>query len=75
MIERIIDYEMTGTAGMEDGVVGVFDTRAIEVGSGECSCMKGGPENGLAFAFCFLMDYSIIDIDITDVLGDAWSLI
>jgi len=75
MIECIINYEMTGTAGIEDGVVSVFDTRSVEVGSRECSCVKGGPKDGLAFAICPLMDYPIVDVDVTDVFGNAWPLI
>ena len=75
MINRVIDYESTGAAGVEDGVVSVFSTRAVEVGSGECLCMKGGPKDGLIFAVCTLMNYSIIDVEVADVLGDTWPLI
>jgi len=72
MINRIINYEATGAAGVEDGVISVFSTRAIEVGSGECSCMKGGPKDSLVFPICTLMDYSIIDVEVPDILGDPW---
>jgi len=52
-------------------VVGVLDTGMIEVRGRECSCMKGGTKDSFVFALCALMDYSIIDIDVTDVLGNA----
>ena len=75
MVNRIINYEATGAAGVEDGVISVFSTRAVEVGGRECSCMKGGPEDGFAFAVCALMDYSIVDVEIADILGNTWSLV
>jgi len=75
MINRVIDYEATGTAGVEDGVVGVFSTGTVEVGGRECPCMKRGPEDGFAFAVCTLIDYSIVDIEVADVFGDAWPMV
>jgi len=61
VVESIVDHKMTCTAGVEDGVVSIFDTRAIAVRGGECSCVERGLVDGLIFAFCPLMDYSIID--------------
>jgi len=75
MVDRIIDYEATGAAGVEDGVVSVFSTRMVEVGGGECLCVKRGPEDSFAFTVCTLMDYSIIDIEVADVFGDAWPMV
>jgi len=75
MIKCVVYYEVTGAAGVEDAMVSVLDTGTVEIGGGECSRMEGGPKNGFAFAVCTLMDYSIIDIEVADVLGDAWSLI
>jgi len=56
-------------------VVSVFNTRAVEVGGRECSCVEGGPKDGFAFAVCALMDYSIIDVEIADILGNTWSMV
>jgi len=75
MIKCIVHYEATSAAGVEDSMVSVLDTRTVEVGGGECSCMEGGPEDGLILAICTLMDYSIIDVEVADVLGDTWPLI
>jgi len=75
MINCVINYEVTGAAGVKDGVVSVFSTRTVKVGGGECSCMKGGPEDGFAFAIRTLMDYSIVDIKVADVFGNAWPMV
>jgi len=75
MINRIIDYEATGAAGVEDGVISVFSTRAVKVGGGECSCIKRGPEDSFVLAVCTLMDYSIVDVEVSDIFGDTRPLI
>jgi len=75
MVDRIIDYEATGATGVEDAVISVFSTRTIEVGGRECSCVKGGPEDRFAFPVCTLMDYSIVDVKVADIPGDAWSMV
>ena len=75
MVNHIINYEVTGAAGVEDGVVSVFGTRMVKIGGRECSCMERGSENGLVFAVCALMDYSIIEVEVADVFGNARSLI
>ena len=75
MIDGVIYYETTSTAGVKDAMISVFSTGTVEVGGGECSCMKGGPEDSLAFAVCTLMDYSIVDVEIADVLGSMWSMV
>jgi len=75
MIDCVIDYETTGAAGVEDSVVSVLSTRTVEIWGRECLCMKGGSEDGFAFTICALMDYSIIDFEVADVLGDAWSMV
>jgi len=75
MIESVVDDKMTGSAGVENGVVGILDTGVIEVGSGECMCMKGSAVGGFVFAFCPLMGYSIVDIEVADVLGGLWPVV
>jgi len=75
MVNRIINYEATGAAGVEDGMVGVFSTRAVEVRSREWLCVEGCPKDSFAFAVCTLMDYSIIDFEVADVLGNTWPLV
>jgi len=75
MIKCIIYYEVTSAAGIEDSVVGVLDAGTVEVGGGECLCMEGGPEDSFILAICTLMDYSIVDFEVTDVFGDARPLI
>jgi len=75
MIDRVVDYEATGATGVENAVVCVFSTRTIEVGGRKCSCVKGGPEDGFAFAVCALMDYSIVDVEIADILGNTRSMV
>ena len=56
MIECIVHYEVTGAAGVKDGMVGVFDTRAIEIGGGECLRMEGGPKDCFILAIHALVD-------------------
>jgi len=75
VVDSVIDYEAAGAARVKDTMVSVFSTWAVEIGSGECSCVKGGSEDSFAFAICALMDHSIIDIEIANVLGDAWSMV
>jgi len=75
MVECVIHYEATGAAGVKDGMVGVFDTRAIEIGGGEYLCMEGGPKDSFILAICTLVDYSIIDVEVVDVFGGMWPLI
>jgi len=75
MIKCIVHYEATGAAGVEDAMVSVLDTGTVEIGGGECSCMEGGPKDGFILAIRTLVDYSIIDVEVMDVLGDAWPLI
>jgi len=75
MIECVAYYEATSAAGIEDGVVSVLDAGTVEVGGGECSRMEGGPKDGFILAICTLMDYSIIDFEVTDAFGDARPLI
>jgi len=75
MVDRIIDDEATDAARVENGVISVFSTRTVKVGGRECSCVKGGPKDGFAFAVCALMDYSIVNFEVTDILGNTWSVI
>ena len=56
-------------------MISVFSTRTVEVGGREWSCVKGCPKDGFAFTVCTLMDYSIIDVEVADVFGDAWPMI
>jgi len=75
MVNHVIDYKATGAAGVKDGMISVLSTRTVEVRGRECSCVKRGPEDGFAFAVCTLMDYSIIDIEVVDVFGNAWPMV
>jgi len=75
VVECVIHYEVTCAAGIEDGVVSVLDTGTVKIWSGKCSRMEGGPEDSFILAICTLMDYSIVDFEIADVLGDARSLV
>jgi len=73
VVESVVNNKTTGAARVENGMVGVLDTRAIEVGGGKGSCMKGSAIDGLVLALCPLVDYSVIDQEITDVFGSVWS--
>jgi len=73
--KSIINNKTTGAAGIKDGVVGILDTRMMKIRGGECLCMKGGTIGGLAFTLCPLVGYSIIDIEVADVLGNSWSMV
>ena len=61
VVEGIIDNKAGGTAGIEDGVMSVLDTWTVEVGGGVRACMERSAINGLVFAFCSLVDNTVID--------------
>jgi len=75
VIKGIVDNKTTGATGIEDGVIGVLDTRAMEIGGGECACVKGGTISGLPFTLYSLVNYPIIDVEVADVLGSTWSVV
>jgi len=37
--------------------------------------MERGAIDGFVLAFCPLMDYSIVDAEVTDVFGSMWSVV
>ena len=61
IIECIIDDKTRGAARVENGVIGVLDTWAMEVGGRVRACIEGGAIDGLVFAFCSLVDNTIVD--------------
>ena len=61
VVKGVVNNKTTSAAGVEDGMVGIFNARSIEIGSGEGSYVKGGAIDGLVLALCPLVDYSIID--------------
>ena len=75
IIEGIVDDKLTGTAGVEDGVISVFNTRMMEVGGGEGMCVERGTIDGFVFALCPLMNYSIVDTEVMNILGGMWSVV
>ena len=75
MVKCVVYYKATGAARIKDGVVSVLDTGTIEVRGGECLCVEGSSENGFILALCTLMDYSIVDVEVANVLGDMWPLV
>ena len=75
VIKGVIDNKSTSTTGVEDGVIGVFNTRMTEVGGGEGLCVERGAIDGFVLAFCPLMNYSIVDTEVMDVFGSTWSVV
>ena len=75
MIKGIVDNKSTSTAGVEDGVIGVFNTRTMEVGGGEGMCMERGAIDSSVLALHPLMNYSIVDTEVTNILGGMWSVV
>ena len=61
VVKSVVDNKMRSAARVENGVVSIFDTWMVEVGGGVGSCMKAGAVNGLVFAFCPLVDNTVID--------------
>ena len=61
VIEGIINDKAGGATGIEDSVISVLDTWAMEVGGGVRTCVEGGAIDGLVFAFRSLMDDTIVD--------------
>jgi len=60
MVQSIVNNKAGGAAGVEDGVVSVFGTWTIEIWGWVRLCMKGGAVNFLVFAFCSLMNDTIV---------------
>ena len=56
-------------------MVSVLDTGTVKIWGGKCLRMEGGPKDGFILPICTLMDYSIIDFEVADVLGDTRSLV
>jgi len=73
IIKGVINNGVSGAAGVEDGVISIFDTGTIEVGGGISICMERGPIDGLVFALCPLIDYTIVDQEVVNILGHTWS--
>jgi len=61
VIKGIVNNKVTSAARVEDGMVGIFNSRTIEVEGGKGSYMKRGAIDGLVLALCPLVDYSVID--------------
>ena len=61
MVEGIVDDKTRGAARMKYGVVGIFDTWAMEVGGWVRACMERGTIDGFVFAFRPLIDDPIVD--------------
>ena len=61
VVEGIVNDKTGGAAGVEYGMVSVLDTWAMVVGGWVRMCVERGAINGLVFAFCPLMDNSIVD--------------
>ena len=72
-IVTVVDDRAGGAAGVEDGMIGVLDTWAIEVRGGVDICMKRGAIDGFVFAFCPLINDSIVDQEVVNVFGCLWS--
>jgi len=56
-------------------VIGVFNTGTMEVGGGEGTCMERGAIDSFVLALCPLMNYSIVDTEVTNVCSSMWSVV
>ena len=61
MVKRVIYNESASAAGMENIQVGVFNTWATIVGSGECASVKWGGIDWFVFATSSLVDHTIFE--------------
>ena len=61
VIKGVINNETGGTARVEDSVVGILGTWAVEVRGGIGSCVERGAVDGFVFAFRSLVNYTVVD--------------
>jgi len=61
MVKGIVNDKAGGAAGMEDGMVGVFDTWTIKVRGRVGLCMKRGAVDGFVLALSSLVDDPVVD--------------
>jgi len=61
VVEGIVNNKTGDAAGVEYSMVSVLDTWAIVVGGWVRTCVERGAINSLVFAFCPLIDDSIVD--------------
>ena len=75
MVKCVVHYDSASAAGVEDIEVGILDTWATKVRSGECSSVKWSGIDWFVFAAGALMDDAIFEGQVTDVLGCAWTCV
>jgi len=75
VVEHVIHYNSTSTAGVEDVKVSIFNTRAMVIGRGECSSVKWGGIDWFVLATSTLMDDAIFEGQVADILGRAWTCV
>ena len=75
MVKCVIHYDSTSTAGVENVEVGILDTWATVVRGGECTSVKWGGIDWFVFATSSLMDYTIFEGQVLDILGCAWACV
>ena len=72
MVECLVDNDSARAAGVENVQVGIFDTRATEVGGRECTSVEGSRIDRLILASSPLVDDPVISQEIADVLSHFW---
>ena len=75
MVKCVIHYKSTSAAGVEDVEVGIFDAWAMIVRGGECMSVKWGGIDWFVFATSSLMDNTIFEGQVADILGRTWTCV
>ena len=75
MVKCVVHYNSTSAAGVEDVEVGVFDAWATIIRGGECTSVKWSGIDWFVFATSSLMDYTIFEGQVADILGHAWTCV
>ena len=69
MVKCIVNNDSARATGVENVEVGIFDTRAAEVRSGEGTSVERGCVNRLVLASHPLVDNPVISREVVDVLS------
>ena len=75
VVKCVIHYKLTSTAGMEDIKVSILNAWATIVRGRECTSMKWGGIDWLVFATSSLMDNTIFEGQVADILGCTWTCV
>jgi len=73
VIKCIVHYNLASAAGVEDVKVSIFNTWVTIIRGRECTSVKWGGIDWFVLAASALMDNTIFEGQVADILGRAWT--